>query len=62
MIPKPVVPLQIDEAKEEKPRMLRYEDYTNNVAQWNPNTRQWEFKNGQMMNCDITDNFLAKEE
>lgn len=61
MIPKPLVPVQISEAQEEKSLVLRFGDYANNVALWNPKTRQWEFINGQKMNCNIGDGFTAKE-
>jgi hypothetical protein len=62
MIPKPFVPVQISEAQEEKSIALKFGDYVNNVALWNSETRQWEFKNGQMMNCYLADSFSAKEE
>jgi hypothetical protein len=62
MIPKPFVPFGIIEAQQEKPVVFKFDDYDNNVARFNPNTRQWEFKNGQMMNCGVGDGFLAGEE
>lgn len=58
MIPKPFVPLEIIEAQETKPPLLKFEDFKNNVARFNSKTRQWEFKNGQMMNCGVNDGFL----
>jgi hypothetical protein len=62
MIPKPFVPLEIIEAQEEKPLVLDFEDFGNNVARFNSKTRQWEFKNGQMMNCGVNDGFIAGEQ
>lgn len=60
MIQKPIVPVQIVEAQEDRSRSLRFKDYNNETARWNPRTRQWEFKNGQLMNCNILDGFSAK--
>jgi len=62
MIPKPFVPLEIIEAQEEKPLVLGFEDFENNVARFNSKTRQWEFKNGQMMNCGVNDGFVTGEQ
>ena len=62
MIPKPLVPLEIIEKQEEKSLTLKFDDYHNNVALFNPKTRQWEFKNGQIMNCGVNDGFVAGEQ
>ena len=62
MIPKPFVPLEVSEAREERPLVLKFEDFENNVALFNSKTRQWEFKNGQTMNCGVNDGFLEGEQ
>jgi hypothetical protein len=62
VIPKPSVPIQIQEAQEEKSLAVNFDDYENEVARWNPVSRKWEFKNGQMMDCGVINVFSAKEE
>ena len=39
MIPKPFVPLEVSEAQEERPLVLKFEDFENNVALFNSKTR-----------------------
>ena len=62
MIPKPFVPLEVSEAQEERPLVLKFEDFENNVALFNSKTRQWEFKNGQTMNCGVNYGFVTGEQ
>lgn len=59
MIPKPFVPLEVIEAQEEKLLALNFEDFEDSVALFNPKTRQWEFKNGQIMNCGVNYGFVT---
>ena len=59
MIPKPFVPLKIIEKKEKRSLMLRIDEYDKNVASFNSNTRQWEFRNGQIINCGIGGGFMG---
>ncbi len=62
MIPKPFVPLEVSEEQEERPLVFNFDDFKNNVALFNSKTRQWEFRNGQKMNCGVNDGFLAGEQ
>jgi hypothetical protein len=62
VIPKPSVPIQIQETQEEKSLAVNFDDYENEVARWNSVSRKWEFKNGQMMDCAVINVFSAREE
>jgi len=53
MIVRPPVPVAINQQEQVKPRTLKHKDYANTVARWNRFTRQWEFGNGQIMDCAV---------
>lgn len=53
MIPKTSIPIQITQPEQVKPLNLKFGNYANTVAIWNPTIRQWGFGNGQTINCNV---------